>query len=48
MMRAGPGPTAAACEPPADARAILERFETALDPARPAASGAEIIGYGEI
>jgi hypothetical protein len=39
---------AAAREAPADARVILERFETCLDPARPAASGAEIIGYGEV
>jgi hypothetical protein len=48
MMRASPAPGAAACEAPDDARAILERFETSLDPARPTASGAEIIGYGEV
>jgi len=48
MMRASPAPPSAVCEAPDDARAILERFETCLDPARPAASGAEIVGYGEV
>jgi hypothetical protein len=48
MMRASPAPVASACEAPDDARATLERFETSLDPARPAASGAEIVGYGEV
>jgi hypothetical protein len=48
MMRASPAAGAAAGEPPADPRAILERFESSLDPARPAASGAEIVGYGEV